>query len=271
MIRLDKYLADMSVGTRSEVKKLIRGGRVIVNDETVKSPELKILENRDIVQVDGMTVSFHKYEYFMLNKPMDCVTARTDAGHRTVLDYITDSSRKDLSPVGRLDIDTEGLLLITNDGEMSHRLLSPRSHVPKTYMLIAMGRVTADDVAALENGIDIGDENPTLPAKVSEPVYHRYDEITFYHSKLNRDVISHRQNRDDIWTTLQLTISEGRYHQVKRMMAAVGKPVVYLKRISMGSLTLDESLNPGEYRRLTEEEINSLKNLLTKTEKYGKI
>ena len=167
MIRIDKFLAEMSVGTRSEVKKMIRAGRITVNDEEVKRPEQKVDPDSDIVSVDGNLVIYSQYEYFMLNKPAGYVSATKDDEHMTVLELISEKSRNDLFPVGRLDIDTEGLLLITNDGELSHKLLSPKSHVDKTYFLLTKGRVTEDDVDLLEKGIDIGDEKPTLPANRS--------------------------------------------------------------------------------------------------------
>ena len=237
MIRLDKYLADMGEGTRQEVKKQIRRGAVTVNGETVRSPERKVSEG-DQVCLDGIEVTYAKMEYYMLNKPGGVVSATEDKRDRTVLDLIQDKKRKDLFPVGRLDRDTEGLLLITNDGELSHRLLSPRRHVDKTYYAEVDGRTTEQTKKAFREGVDIGTrEEPlvTMPADL---------EIL----EAGRDL-----------SRVRLTIREGKFHQVKRMFHAQGMEVVYLKRESMGPLRLDESLKPGEYRPLTEEEIKRLK------------
>ena len=232
MMRLDKYLADMGEGTRQEVKKQIRRGSVTVNGETVRSPERKVGEE-DQVCLDGRQVSYAKMEYFMLNKPAGVVSATEDRRDRTVLDLIADRKRKDLFPVGRLDKDTEGLLLITNDGELSHRLLSPRRHVDKTYYVEVKGCATEVTKRAFLEGVDIGTvEEPlvTMPADL---------EILEAGQDLSR---------------VRLTIRE-----VKRMFQAQDMEVLYLKRESMGPLRLDESLAPGEYRPLAEEEIKRLK------------
>lgn len=237
MMRLDKYLADMGEGTRQEVKKQIRRGSVTVNGETVRSPERKVGEE-DQVCLDGRQVSYAKMEYFMLNKPAGVVSATEDRRDRTVLDLIADRKRKDLFPVGRLDKDTEGLLLITNDGELSHRLLSPRRHVDKTYYVEVKGCATEVTKRAFLEGVDIGTvEEPlvTMPADL---------EILEAGQDLSR---------------VRLTIREGKFHQVKRMFQAQDMEVLYLKRESMGPLRLDESLAPGEYRPLTGEEIKRLK------------
>lgn len=237
MMRLDKYLADMGEGTRQEVKKQIRRGSVTVNGETVRSPERKVGEE-DQVCLDGRQVSYAKMEYFMLNKPAGVVSATEDRRDRTVLDLIADRKRKDLFPVGRLDKDTEGLLLITNDGELSHRLLSPRRHVDKTYYVEVKGCATEVTKRAFLEGVDIGTvEEPlvTMPADL---------EILEAGQDLSR---------------VRLTIREGKFHQVKRMFQAQDMEVLYLKRESMGPLRLDESLAPGEYRLLAEDEIKRLK------------
>ena len=188
-------------------------------------------------------IAYTEYEYFMLNKPQGCVSAVTDREHQTVLDLITEKNRKDLFPVGRLDKDTEGLLLITNDGALSHNLLAPGKHVPKTYFAKVSGQVTALDVTEFARGIDIGEEKLTKPAKLQ--------------------ILS----CEEMVTEVMLTITEGKFHQVKRMFEAVGKKVLFLKRLSMGGLCLDVSLPPGAYRRLTKEEINLLKNGLPAKEK----
>ena len=228
MIRLDKYLCEMEAGTRSEVKAFIKKGRVTVNGETAKAPEQKVDETRDTVTLDGHSFSYQKYFYYMLHKPAGVVTAVRDHHDQTVLDLLVDAPGKDLSPVGRLDKDTEGLLLITNDGALSHRLLSPVKHVPKTYLVHTKKPVTSQMCEKLEAGVEIGDETPTAPAK----------------TKLLSDTDC----------GLLLTITEGRFHQVKRMLQAVGNEVVYLKRLSMGALVLDETLSKGSWRALTEEE-----------------
>lgn len=232
-IRLDKYLADMGCGTRSELKKEIRRGNVTVNGIPVKSPETKIDTETDKTVFRGKTVIYEQYEYFMLNKPAGVISAAHDRYEQTVTELIRDGKRDDLFPVGRLDKDTEGLLLITNDGELAHRLLSPRKHIDKVYFARIDGCVTQEDADIFARGLDIGDEKKTLPADLCIGSSGTISEIT-------------------------LTIREGRFHQVKRMFQAVGKRVIYLKRIRMGSLCLDESLKPGEYRRLTEEEVVEL-------------
>ena len=233
-IRLDKFLAEMQVGTRSEVKKLIRAGKVQLNGHVCKIPDEKFDPEQSEVQVDHVPVGYAAYEYFMLNKPKGCVSATEDSRYPTVLDYITEHKRKDLFPVGRLDLDTEGLLVITNDGALAHELLSPSKHIPKTYEAKIDGIVTETDVERFAQGIDIGEKKPTRPADLVI---------------LKANVISH----------VRITICEGKFHQIKRMFAAVGKPVLELKRISMGALQLDERLDPGEYRPLTEEEIAYLR------------
>lgn len=233
MIRLDKYLADMGIGTRSELKKIIRNGRVQIDGKVEKKPETKIDETKQKVVCDGKEVGYEAKEYYMLHKPAGVVSATKDAKEKTVLDLITDKKRKDLFPVGRLDKDTEGLLLITNDGELSHRLLSPRKHVDKRYYAKIQGKVTTEDVKKFAEGLDIGDDALTKPARL--------------------EILKSAEESE-----ICLTITEGRFHQVKRMFQAVGKEVTYLKRLSMGMLVLDESLKKGEYRPLTKEEIEKL-------------
>lgn len=232
-LRLDKYLADMNIGTRSELKTWIRKGRVKVNADICRSPEQKV-SAADVICFDDKQINYVDYVYLMLHKPAGVVSATNDNVSRTVLDLVEDKQRKDLFPVGRLDKDTEGLLLLTNDGDLAHRLLSPKKHVDKVYYAKINGRVTEEDDKAFQEGVDIGEERMTLPAKLK--------------------IIS----SDEI-SEIELTLQEGKFHQVKRMFEAVGKEVIYLKRISMGSLILDPSLAPGEYRSLTEEELEQLK------------
>ena len=232
MIRLDKYLADMGAGTRQEVKRKIRKGLVSVNHKTAGAPDLKIREGEDVVSVEGREIGYAAYEYYMLNKPAGVVSATTDSRDLTVVDLIQEKRRKDLFPVGRLDKDTEGLLLITNDGLLAHRLLSPRCHVDKTYYARIRGAVTQEDVLAFAAGVDIGEDGQverTMPGILEVLTSNAESEI-------------------------RLTIQEGKYHQVKRMFLAVGKEVTYLRRERMGTLVLDMDLKPGEYRLLTDEE-----------------
>ena len=231
-LRLDKYLADMSIGTRTEVKKLISKGLVTVNDSTVKKPETKIDTEKDEVICQGISVSYAEYEYYMLNKPQGVISATEDPNQETVLDLIS-SKRKDLFPVGRLDKDTEGLLLITNDGQLAHKLLAPGKHVDKVYYARIDGCVTDRDVEAFKEGLDIGDDKKTLPG--------------FLKILSSGDV-----------SEIELSIHEGRFHQVKRMFQAVDKEVVFLKRLSMGGLSLDPKLKPGEYKELKKDEIDML-------------
>lgn len=232
-IRLDKYLSDMNIGSRSQVKTWIRKGKVDVNSTPCRKPDEKVDIDKDDVVFDGRRIPYEKYIYLMLNKPQGVVSARTDNRDKTVMDLI-DVNRNDLFPVGRLDKDTEGLLLITNNGDLAHRLLSPKKKVSKVYYAKVKGNVTDLDKEAFLSGISIGDDKPCLPAELEILVSDHISEIN-------------------------LTIYEGRYHQVKRMFEALNKEVIYLKRISMGSLNLDSSLAIGEYRRLTSEEVEELK------------
>ena len=236
MIRLDKYLADMGIGTRQEVKRYIRQGRVSIDGNPAKSPETKIEEKARKITFDGREVDYADYEYYMLNKPSGVVSAPEDARCTTVVDLIRDKKRKDLFPVGRLDKDTEGLLLITNDGQLSHRLLSPRKHVDKTYYAQVAGRVTKEDAEAFREGVNIGTEEKEEWTRPGVLEILKSEEVS----------------------EIRLTIQEGKYHQVKRMFQAVGKEVLYLRRESMGSLKLDETLKPGEYRPLTKKELEDV-------------
>ncbi len=238
MMRLDKFLAEMKVGSRSEVKQLIRKGQILVNDEVIKKPEWKVDERTDQVVFGGKKIEYAAFEYYMLNKPGGVVSATEDKKDPTVIDLIDTKKRNDLFPVGRLDKDTEGLLLITNDGKLAHELLSPKKHVDKVYFARIQGVVTDADAEAFKEGVNIGslkDPELTMPA-----------ELTILSSgKLSE---------------IRLRIQEGKFHQVKRMFQAVGKEVIYLKRETMGSLKLDQGLPLGEYRSLTDQEIKELKN-----------
>ena len=230
--RLDKFLCDLNIGTRSQVKTFIQKGLVTVNGEIIKKPECKVSDT-DSVCYQGQALSGEQYAYYMLHKPAGIISATEDKFQTTVLEYFKKEPCKNLYPVGRLDKDTEGLLLITNDGELGHRLLSPRHHIPKTYYVELEHSVTESEIALLETGVDIGEKNVTLPAKI--------------------EIIDEK--------TLYITITEGKFHQIKRMFEAVNNKVIYLKRISMGNLALDDSLPKGHFRRLAIEEITYLKSL----------
>ena len=233
MIRLDKYLADAGAGSRADVKKQIRWGKVTVDGKTIRQPEFKIDEATAEVTYKKEPVLYQKMKYYMLHKPAGVVSATNDKKEKTVLDLLDAKLKKDMFPVGRLDKDTEGLLIITNDGDLAHRLLSPKKHVDKVYYAKVDGMVTQKDVEIFAEGMDIGNEEVAKPSKL---VILKSDEIS----------------------EIELTIQEGKFHQVKRMFQAVGKEVVYLKRLSMGTLKLDETLEPGKYRALTEEEVEAL-------------
>ncbi|MBQ8327353.1 MAG: rRNA pseudouridine synthase [Lachnospiraceae bacterium] len=234
MLRLDKYLADGGAGSRSQVKEYIKKGKVSVNGIIVKNADASVGDD-DVVECMGKRYSAGKFRYYMLNKPVDVVSATTDNRDRTVIDILKecDVNVKDLFPVGRLDKDTEGLLLITDDGQLSHELLSPKKHVDKTYEVGLRDLFTTEMERKLTEGVDIGEKRPTMPAKVQ--------------------IINDKK--------ILLTIREGKFHQVKRMLMAVGNEVIYLKRLKMGPLSLDDSLGQGEFRELSDCEINALKTI----------
>lgn len=235
-IRLDKYLADMGIGTRSEVKSYIKKGLITVNQIPVHDPGMKITTAQDIVCYQHQELHYTSCEYFMLNKPAGVLSATEDRSQKTVIDLITDSRVKGLFPVGRLDKDTEGLLLITNDGELAHRLLSPNKHVGKTYRARIDGVVSEADVQLFQNGIPLDENFTTLPAELLV---------------LDSDNVSNTSE-------IEVIIYEGKFHQIKRMFEYTGKKVTYLKRLSMGNLRLDPSLKPGEYRHLSAQELKPL-------------
>lgn len=234
LIRLDKYLGEMGLGTRSQLKEAARKGRVAVNGQVEKRSERKIDPEADLVEFDGQSVAYAAMEYYMLNKPQGVVSARSDRLHQTVVELLTDRKREDLFPVGRLDIDTEGLLLITNDGDLAHRLLSPKRHVDKVYFARLEGTLPEDGAALFERGITLNDGTLTRPAAL--------------------EVMKSSESGAEVL----LTIHEGKFHQVKRMFEALSCHVVYLKRLSMGPLVLDEALEPGQYRALTKEELENI-------------
>ncbi len=261
MMRLDKLLAQCGAGSRSDVKDIISKGQVLINGDICRDPARKIDEASDDIICRGMVVTYCKYVYFMLNKPQGVISASRSTASRstakmrdehrdeknnesetgdiaeakraamTCVDLIHEETHRDLFPVGRLDRDTEGLLLITDDGQLAHELLSPRKHVDKIYYAELELPLAEADRRRLEAGVDIGDERPTLPAAVKS--------------------LSEK--------AIEITIHEGRFHQIKRMLEAVDNRVTFLKRLQMGTLRLDGSLKPGEYRRLTQEEIDRLR------------
>lgn len=227
-MRLDKFLSVTGKATRSEAARAVRQGRVTVNGYAAKKADLNIDTEADVITFDGETVQYRKNTYIMLNKPSGYVSS-TEDGANTVLKLLPPGVAKNLFPCGRLDKDTLGLMLLTDDGEIAHFLLSPVSHVAKTYLVKTETPISQNDITLLQNGVDIGDEKPTKPAKI-EP-------------------------SGDGWL---VTLSEGRYHQIKRMFEAVGNKVVYLERLTFGPLSLDPSLSRGEWRYLTKEEINEI-------------
>ena len=332
MVRLDKYLADAGIGTRSEVKKIIKAGKVKIDNEIIKDPNTKFDENKSEVSVNSMPISKRqKFRYFMLNKPQGVVSATEDNFHKTVLDVLyenatsadalkdtsttttntsatptnasatsladanaaslakvnvatadslatshdlSDLKKRNLFPVGRLDIDTEGLLLITDDGELSHSLLSPKKHVDKTYYAVVSGKVTKEDIEIFSNPMDIGkttknskgetlshEEEIVKPAKLEIIRVGTAAEILTALSDKKLENIGNGEPSKDtsLYSEIHITIQEGKFHQVKRMFQKINKPVCFLKRISMGNLTLDPSLPTGQYREIQIEEIIKLK------------
>ena len=237
VIRLDKYLCDMQAGTRSAVKDIIRKKRVTINGEVITRPEIKVDIDKDVVAVDNNVLGYSEYEYYMLNKPAGVVSAVSDKDFKTVVELITDNKRKDLFPVGRLDKDTEGLLIIANDGDMAHRLLSPKHHIDKTYYVVAKGSIDNKYIDEFKNGLVVDKDFTAMPAKLEILKYNNQDDTTF----------------------LNITIQEGKFHQIKRMFGCFGAKVVELDRISMGKLDMPVDLKMGECRELTEVELQLLK------------
>ena len=235
-MRLDKYLVACAVGSRTEVKNFLKAGRVMVNGKKEKSAKLQINEDTDEICFDGQKLDYEEFVYYMMNKPQGVISATEDPKHKTVLDLLDDLARsKEVFPVGRLDIDTHGLLLLTNDGQLAHALLSPKRHVEKTYLAQVDGIMTDEDIKAFEQGIPLKD-------------------FTCQPAKLELVSLDKEENQ----SLVRVTIAEGKFHQVKRMVAYCGKEVVDLQRLTMGTLTLDEGLKRGEWRRLTKEELEGL-------------
>ena len=230
-MRLDKFLCDTAGLTRTEAKNAVKKGQIAVNGQVQKAADFKVKETTDTVTFQGKPLSYAAFHYYMLHKPAGVITATEDKKESTVMDILREEKVKNLFPVGRLDKDTEGLLLVTDDGELAHNLLSPKKHVDKEYLVKVRDSISEEDCRKLSEGVDIGDEKPTAPAKVERVA--------------EKEIL--------------LTIREGRYHQVKRMLQAVGNEVLYLKRLSMGSLRLPEDLEKGAYRPLSEEELYKIK------------
>lgn len=231
IVRIDKILSELGFGSRQEIKKHVKAGKIRINDNIVKKPEEKLNSEVDKLFFEGKEVEVEEFETFILYKPAGYVCATKDNVHKTVIELI-DSKRKNVVPVGRLDLDTEGILILTNDGDLNHRLVSPSSHVDKTYYAIFEGRLNENAVEMTKNGLDIGEGEVSKPAKL--------------------EIISSNE--------IMLTIHEGKFHQVKRMVKALGGEVTYLKRVAFGGLRLDDlKLKKGESRKITEIEMEMLK------------
>lgn len=240
--RLDKFLTDAGVGSRSQVKNIIKKGFVTVDGTVIRDEGSKSDYSLREVKVNGEIVVYERFRYYMLNKPSGVVSATRDNLSDTVIEILKNENTKGLFPVGRLDKDTEGLLLITNDGELAHNLLSPKKHVEKCYFVRLDKPLNEEDRLAIEDCIDIGDDKPCLPASVE------------YARDGAADMI---ESIDFAKHEVYITISEGRYHQVKRMFAARGYEVQYLKRIRMGRLVLDDDIPVGSYKVISREDIIS--------------
>ncbi len=231
IVRVDKILSELGFGSRQEIKKYVKAGKIRINDNIVKKPEEKLNSEVDKLFFEGKEVVVEEFETFILYKPAGYVCATKDNVHKTVMELI-DSKRKNVVPVGRLDLDTEGILILTNDGDLNHRLVSPSSHVDKTYYAIFEGRLNENAVEMTKNGLDIGEGEVSKPA--------------------NLEIISSNE--------IMFTIHEGKFHQVKRMVKALGGEVTYLKRVAFGGLRLDDlKLKKGESRKITEIEMEMLK------------
>ena len=302
LIRLDKLLADSGFGTRNEVKKLLKDGAVTVDGSLVRDGGMKVDKEASAVTCRGENVTFNEYEYYLLYKPAGLISASRDNREKTVVELIKSRKRRDLFPVGRLDRDTEGLLLITNDGQLSHRLLSPGKHVDKVYLALVSGIIPENAVELFSNGIDIGDDALTRSAELrifsspeetgDERIIEKAGELTLLSKETDTfsDIPDHQseeasksgeelksgddfqlgtdfglgdesqsgaetQKKRENITAVSVTLTEGRYHEIKRMFEAVGCQVEYLKRISMGSLTLAKDMKPGDYREMKREAV----------------
>ena len=235
-MRLDKFLKECNVCSRSESKQVLKKGLIKINGNIVKDPSYKLDENNDVVTYNDKVIEYQEFVYIMLNKPAGVISATEDSKDTTVIDLVSEYAHKEVFPFGRLDKDSVGLLILSNDGKLAHELLSPKKHVSKVYYLKIKGRLDESDVEAFKNGITLEDGYVTKEGKL--------------------EIIK----SDEISECLA-TISEGKFHQLKRMFIALDKEVVFLKRIKFKDIELDESLKEGEYRLLTKEEIDSLKSI----------
>ncbi len=247
-MRLDKLVAELTGMTRSQARDVIVKGRVCVNGEVKKLTAEQVKEDSDVLTLDGKTLTFQKFVYYMLNKPAGTVSATQDKEAKTVLSLLSaeDRKRRNLFPVGRLDKDTEGLLLLTDDGMLSHQLISPKKHADKLYFAKLAREITEEDIEVFASGMKVDEELTAMPAVLRrlEPT-----ELAGF--------------LPDGGFAAAVTLQEGKFHQVKRMFAATGNEVLYLKRMAMGGVTLDETLAPGEYRPLTEAELQTLQDSVT--------
>lgn len=289
-MRLDKFLCDMGIGSRSDVKKMIRKGAVTVDGAPVKDPGASV-SSESAVMVSDQPVRYESFQYYMMNKPAGVISASEDAREKTVVDLLLEDEanvsigmekdvnandrdilmrkRKDMFPVGRLDRDTEGLLIITNDGQLAHQLLSPVHHIDKTYFARVSGVLTEEDVKRFEKGIRFDENLTALPAKLKIlSTGHLMEESdceafwkAFKFRKGCQEEPSPVSSIPDTYSEIEVTIQEGKFHQIKKMVEALGPDheVLYLKRISMGPIPLDTRLKPGQARRLAEQEIESLR------------
>jgi len=238
-MRLDKILGNMGYGSRKDLKKIIRYGLVKIDGEVAMKSSMHVDPYKSTIEINGEKVEYREHIYIMMNKPCDVISATHDNKHQTVIDLLEDRYLPfNPFPMGRLDIDTEGLLIITNDGKLAHEILSPKKHIPKTYYAHINERVTEKDIEAFKNGVVLDDGYKTMPADLK--------------IKESGDV-----------TEVELIIYEGKFHQVKRMFEACNKKVIYLRRIAMGELKIDEELGLGEYRELTDDELDTLKSSIS--------
>ncbi len=263
MERLDKILAHEGFGSRKDIRKMLRSCEVLVNDKRIYDPSFQLDVENDVVVVDGEEINLHGHIYLMMNKVMHTISSNKDGEHQTVFDLLDDSMRtpylqNKLHLIGRLDMDTEGLLLFTTDGELTHRLISPKSHVSKTYLCILEHQETAEHKAQIEKqfleGIEVGPEDNEAGFKC-EPAFVKWptkEEIQKYLK--NSSYVKENPEHD----FALLTIYEGKYHQVKRMFVAVGNKISFLKRVSVGQLELDLNLVPGDYKYLSDSDLDKL-------------
>ncbi|MDD2979947.1 MAG: pseudouridine synthase [Hespellia sp.] len=250
-MRLDKYLSLAQIGTRKKVKEYIYRGDVRVNGDVICIPAFDVNPSKDKIMYQEKEMSNIEKVCYMFYKPQGCITAKQDENCRTVFDYLTDIDTTGLFAVGRLDKNTEGLLLITNDGELNHLLMNPEHHVEKTYYFWVFGRIDAEEIRRIETGMDIGDGEITIPAKIKVLTTGKYSVLREQMRQEGCYAVKRNLHREEV-SSGYLTIFEGKKHQVKRMMKRLGCHVVYLKRVSIGRVVLDETLGKGGYKRIDE-------------------